>query len=69
MRDCVFSALSTRCCDADCCGVDRAVVDGADVEIGAGGGGVLDATFFAQPVQSTDNAVMAKQAMYRVFIK
>ena len=37
--------------------------------MGAGVVGAFDATFFAQPVQSTDNAVMAKQAMYRVFIK
>jgi hypothetical protein len=69
MRDWVLAALSTGCCGEGCCGVDRAVVAGADVEIGAGGVGVLDATFFAQPVQSTDNAVMAKQARYRVFIE
>jgi len=69
MRDWVLAALSTGCRDADYCGVDRAGVEAAGVEIGVGAGGVLDATFFAQPVQNTDNAVMAKQAMYRVFIK
>jgi hypothetical protein len=49
--------------------VDRAVVAAEGLEIGAGGGGVLDATFFLQPVQSTDNAVMAKQAIYRFLIE
>jgi hypothetical protein len=37
--------------------------------MGAGGGGVLDATFFAQPVQSTAKAVTARQAIYRVLIE
>jgi hypothetical protein len=37
--------------------------------MGAGGGGVLDATFFAQPVQSTAKAVAATQAIYRVLIE
>jgi hypothetical protein len=69
MRDGVLAALSTGCRVACCCGAERVGVEAAGVEIGAGGVGVLDATFFAQPVQSTDNAVMAKQAMYRVFIK
>jgi hypothetical protein len=69
IREGVLLALSTDRCGSDRCGADRVGFEAAGVEIGAGGGGGVDATFFLQPVQSTDNAVMATQAIYRVFIK